>query len=298
MEVVINEKRLTPAEQDRLDELEAIIRENFLAYVAVGNALLEIRESRLYRNKERRTWEEYCRRIWDMGHDYADRTIAAAKVTGNLLTIVSKDDGSPDWELLPANESQARELARLEPEEQARVWRLLIDYQRATANERHPFKITAKTVKKTVKEFKGEQVTRRVRAATEQVRKQAKGEDKRSAQFVAVFEHFMAEVTREQAAGWRHTSRQAVFESLCAAAQAVGECGEETTKARRVLWRGTNIDKLLAAGLAIFRIAADNLLIEQLTAVDQWLVYGEYATPEQGLAAFEDLMLEPTNIRA
>jgi hypothetical protein len=57
MNGIVNEKPLTPAEQGRLSELEGVIRENFLAYVAVGSALLEIREKRLYRNSDGRTWE-------------------------------------------------------------------------------------------------------------------------------------------------------------------------------------------------------------------------------------------------
>ena len=50
--------------------------------------------------------------------------------------------------------------------------------------------------------------------------------------------------------------------------------------------------------MAIFRLSADKLLIEQLVAGDQWLVAGEYETPEQGLAAFEELMIEPANLQA
>ncbi|MGD9949883.1 MAG: hypothetical protein AB7U29_15590 [Desulfobulbus sp.] len=163
MELIIEEKPLTPAEHTRLTALESIIRENFLAYVAVGNALLEIRESRLYRNDTSRTWEGYCRELWDMSFQYADRLISASKVIENLTPIGVKEDGSIDWELLPANESQARELARLEPEEQKQVWGQLIETKRALTAEKQPLKVTAKTVKNAVKTFKGEQLSSTIR---------------------------------------------------------------------------------------------------------------------------------------
>ncbi|MDR2551409.1 MAG: hypothetical protein LBD10_14550 [Desulfobulbus sp.] len=298
MELIINDKPLAPYEQGRLRELEEIIRDNFLAYVAVGEALLEIRESRLYRTEDGRTWEGYCRELWDMSHQRADQLIAAKAVVENLTTIVVKGDGTPDWELLPANESQARELARLEPEEQVRVWRDLIDFKQSTADAAQPFRLTAKTVKAAVRELKGESITKSTRAAKDHIRKQSKSEDRKSERFVVAIGVLMTQIELEKDANWRHTSREAVFNSLCAVAQAVGECGEETIKAKRVLWRGNNTDKLLAAGIKIFRLSASQKSIEQLESADEWLVYGEYETTEQGLAAFDDLMLDPLNIQA
>ena len=79
MDMVLKEKPLTSAEQKRLCELEGLIRDNFLAYVTVGSALLEIRESRLYRNGEGRTWEGYCRALWNMAHQYANRLIRLSR---------------------------------------------------------------------------------------------------------------------------------------------------------------------------------------------------------------------------
>jgi hypothetical protein len=53
-----------------------------------------------------------------------------AEVMQNLSTIV---------DLLPANEAQARPLARLEPEQQREVWQQVIDKAPSTGitNERH-----------------------------------------------------------------------------------------------------------------------------------------------------------------
>jgi hypothetical protein len=63
---VVNDREnsLTTAEQKRLNELEGVIRENFLAYSTVGNALTEIRENRLYRNREGRTWVHSSAHVW------------------------------------------------------------------------------------------------------------------------------------------------------------------------------------------------------------------------------------------
>jgi len=107
----------------------------------------------------------------------------------------------------------------------------------------------------------------------------------------------MKEIASETKSEWRHTSRKVVFEALCSLSRAVGECGGENTKTKGVVWRGNNAEKLLASGFSIFRISADNLLIERLAGVDQWLVYGVYKAPEQCLSAFNDLLLDPAHLQ-
>lgn len=46
------EKPLSPVEQSRLGELEAIIRENLKAWYAVGMAMIEIREAPLSQRRQ------------------------------------------------------------------------------------------------------------------------------------------------------------------------------------------------------------------------------------------------------
>ena len=58
------------------------------------------------------TFEDYCRDRWAWNRDYVNKQIRAAEVIRNLDPIVSK----------PQNEAQARELARLAPEQQRKVW--------------------------------------------------------------------------------------------------------------------------------------------------------------------------------
>src|SRR6476660_8234750 len=56
---------LSSTESEILNACEAIIQKGIQTFVEVGNALLEIRESRLYRGQYS-TFEEYCRTRWAM----------------------------------------------------------------------------------------------------------------------------------------------------------------------------------------------------------------------------------------
>jgi phage N-6-adenine-methyltransferase len=107
---------LTVAECDRLTALEQTIERGLQTFVEVGNALLEIRDSRLY--KQFGTFEDYCRERWGMQRNYANKMIAAAEVVGNLGTIVP---------ILPVTESQARPLTALEPDLQRIAWQRAVD---------------------------------------------------------------------------------------------------------------------------------------------------------------------------
>ena len=94
----------------RLLELESRIERGLETFVDVGLALLEIRDSRLYRESSHTTFDDYCRERWGFSKSRANQLIDAA----NLTTIVA---------IPPANEAQARELARLkEPETIREVW--------------------------------------------------------------------------------------------------------------------------------------------------------------------------------
>ena len=298
METIVQERPLSPVEQIRLGELEGIIRDNFLAYVAVGSALLEIRENRLYRNDEGRTWEGYCRELWDMSHQRADQLIAAKVVAENLTTIVVKDDGSPDWELLPSNEAQARELARLAPEEQRQVWQQLIEAKQSIEHTT-PAKITAKAVKSAVAGLKGEKLSSAIKKATDDVKDKGGVEKKRQSEaFEQAWEALMDQIEEERRFGWKHTPRKEVCKVLLSLAAAVGECGEPTRVDTRIVMQAQNAEKLIETGWNILRIGVDKTRIEQMEAGGTWLVRAEYADAEQCEAAFHDLLLEQGNLRA
>lgn len=299
MEVIVQEAPLSPVEQTRLKALEAVIQENFLAFVAVGNALAEIRKNKLYRNDEGRTWEGYCREIWDMGFQYADRLVSASKVIENLTPIGVENDGSINWELLPANESQARELSRLDEEEQKQVWAQLISVSRSTHGSETPVKITAKAVKNAVKKLKGEQLSGSIEQAKKEVKsKTPANANRQSAEFVQAWELLMEQIEVERQANWKNTSRSAVFNCLERLARVVGDCSEPTVRDRKVVWRLANVEKLIAAGWGIFRQSTDKLMIERMEYPGSWLVYGEYEDATKCEEVFADLLLDAKNIQA
>ena len=293
MELIVNEKPLSPVEASRLGELESVIRENLKAWYAVGLAMIEIRENRLYRNDEGRTWEGYCFEMFDISPRHADRQIKAAQVVDNLRPIGLKNDGSVDWELLPANEAQARELSILPPDAQKQVWTALVEQVQA---DEQP-KITAKAVKNAVSSLKKQTVKDGIAGAKKTIKAASKVDPNReSDEFTGAWEALMEVVETEHRFGWKNTSRQVVFNTLTHLAAVVGECGDQTIRDKKIAFKANNTEKLLAAGFSIFR-ARPNNVIEQLEQDGTWVVYGEYDNQEQWTEAYEDLMLDGKNIQ-
>ena len=91
-----------PLKARTLTECEDIIARGMATFVEVGQALLEIRDHRLYRKAGFGTFDLYCRKRWGWSRSYAHRHIQAAKVVG-LLPIGDRTAG-------PVNEAQARAL--------------------------------------------------------------------------------------------------------------------------------------------------------------------------------------------
>lgn len=114
---------LTETEATDLNSYEQVIECGMETFVEVGTALLEIRDRRLYRLTHG-SFATYCEERWGFARRQADRMIQAAGVIKELspigLTLPSKV--SPIGLTLPSTESQARELARVEPSERAGVW--------------------------------------------------------------------------------------------------------------------------------------------------------------------------------
>jgi len=109
-------------EQQELEYHEAIIEHGLETFVEVGNALLAIRDRRLYRASGFHTFEEYCRKRWGMTKSYASRLISSVNVVDNLLPTGNKLDC-----ILPENEWQARPLVGLGPEQQQQAWQRVIE---------------------------------------------------------------------------------------------------------------------------------------------------------------------------
>lgn len=105
------------AEKQRLEVLESVIDAGMQTFVHVGNALLEIRDGRLYRQTHS-TFEDYCRERWGMSRPRAYQLIEAAETVSNLSTIV---------DILPTAETHIRPLTTLEPAQQREAWQRAVE---------------------------------------------------------------------------------------------------------------------------------------------------------------------------
>lgn len=285
MEILINERPLSPGERADLEGLEQTIRENFIGFVVVGKALGEIKNRRLYRNKEGRTFEAYCHELWDMCDKQAYRVIGGAQAWENLANW--RENNPQVAEItLPQNESQARELARLTPEEQRKVWLEVVESAEGG-------RITASKVRSSVKRFKGEQLGKAIRKATA-----AKGEnktDKISEAFAEVWDRFWDQVEWERIQGWKHTSRREVYKRTVLLLEAVAEAGTRELGKKQIPMELSTLEKLKKAGFRIFRPAPDQLIIEEWNK--EWIAFASCSSPSELSAQLKDLMRDPQNIR-
>jgi phage N-6-adenine-methyltransferase len=135
--IEIEQEIISIEESSRLVELEKKIERGLDTFVQVGEALLEIRDSRLYR-VEHKTFEDYCRVKWGMSRQNAHELIGAVLVNENL-------SGTPDKPKITAV-SQARPLTKLPPEEQPAAWAAAVE----KADGKQP---TAKQVEEAVLEI-------------------------------------------------------------------------------------------------------------------------------------------------
>lgn len=108
---------ITGEEAGRLVQLEQRIERGLQTFVDVGNALLEIRDGRLYRSTHG-TFEDYCRERWGMKRQRAYELMDAATIAGNL---------SEFSDIVPARESHVAALARLAPDEQRVAWQEAVE---------------------------------------------------------------------------------------------------------------------------------------------------------------------------
>ena len=104
---------------DSLPHYEAVIERGLKTFCEVGEALMAIRDGRLYRESHS-TFEAYCTSRWGMSRPYAYNLMDAAGVVINLRMSAIAD-------ILPVTESQARPLAALLPTEQVKAWQAVID---------------------------------------------------------------------------------------------------------------------------------------------------------------------------
>jgi hypothetical protein len=110
---------LTVSESDRLEALEQTIKDGQKTFVAVGRALAEIRDRKLYK-AQHKNFEEYCRERWQWTKQHAYRLIECAPIAESNPQVTSIN--------------QARELAKVAEEKRAQV--VEIAATKAEAEER------------------------------------------------------------------------------------------------------------------------------------------------------------------
>jgi len=128
---------LTASESGELADCEGILERGLCTFFEVGNALLTIRENRLYRDKYS-TFKQYCKNRWNIGRSYACRVMGAAE----RLRLLPSEETVPR----PANEFQMRPFLKLAPEEFPGAWKRAVK----TAKEG---KITSSVVQAVIREL-------------------------------------------------------------------------------------------------------------------------------------------------
>jgi hypothetical protein len=103
--------QLTKTEVSRLARLESTILAGLQQFIDVGNALVEIREAKLYQDQYE-TFEAYCRQKWGMSKTHANRLILGAQAVHQLGNI----------EVRPSAEAQIRPLTKVPESERGAAW--------------------------------------------------------------------------------------------------------------------------------------------------------------------------------
>jgi len=107
--------KLIASEQTRLRDCETIITAGMDTFMSVAQALLYIREDRLYRETHG-TFEAYCQDKWQMSSRRARQICTAADVVQDIRSELGP------VATVPQTESQARPLAALPKVDRAKVW--------------------------------------------------------------------------------------------------------------------------------------------------------------------------------
>lgn len=102
------ETQLSKSEQSELARLCKVVDEGLTSFLAVGTALNQIKERRLYRQSHE-TFEQFVKDRWNISSSRAYQFIDAAKVSREVSTIVEKTG----LEIELNTESQLRELNQI-----------------------------------------------------------------------------------------------------------------------------------------------------------------------------------------
>lgn len=110
------ETALSTDERADLARHEALIEAHKRSFIRVGEALLDIRDRRLYRETHR-TWADYCQERWGFVGRRGEQLIAAFTVAQSITN--NSHEPLPE----PEKEGQLRPLVSLPEDEAVQVWR-------------------------------------------------------------------------------------------------------------------------------------------------------------------------------
>ena len=111
-----------------LKQLESVVEHGIEAFYQVGEALVKIRDRKLYKAQGYSDFRVYLEQRWQMKKTTAYQLINAAEVMRNLKIVKSVHHGGQNESVrhggqnLPHCERIARELAKLPKEQQAAAW--------------------------------------------------------------------------------------------------------------------------------------------------------------------------------
>lgn len=135
-------------ESHELERCEVLIKQGLQTFIEVGQALMTIKEKRLYRIAFK-TFEDYCVERWLITKTQANRLIQASETISNL---------TPMGVVLPKIERQVRPLTSLEPEIQKEVWTEVVNTHgdNITATKVQAVANDWKPINQEIKEIKSE----------------------------------------------------------------------------------------------------------------------------------------------
>lgn len=113
-------KPLSAAEKQLLVTGEQAVQAHLESFAPAGNALRGIRDKRLYRETHA-TFEDYCRKRWEMSKTQANRLIAAAQTVDNIASV------TPPEIREHLKESTVRSLAPLNAAQQRKVFQKVLE---------------------------------------------------------------------------------------------------------------------------------------------------------------------------
>lgn len=129
---------------DELLALENKVHRASKYFEIVGEALNEINNNDLYKERGFKTFETYVETFFDISRDYAYKMIAAFRIMRVL-----KETTGDTFLTLPRNESQCRPMTLLEDKDIIPVWKRVLESQK---------RITAALIKEEVDKARGKSV--------------------------------------------------------------------------------------------------------------------------------------------